>query len=70
MSKNSKQLDKNVSRNKETSQFQKDRVSVPSIPLVSAFEGRTEKEPKKLDTRSNVVSAKDLLTDCWQKYPS
>ena len=38
-------------------------MSVQSVPLVSP----DEKEPNKLDIRSNVISDKDLLKDCKEK---
>lgn len=33
------------------------------IPLLSSFDGRAEKEPRKLDTCSNVTSEMDLCRD-------
>ena len=39
-----------------------DRVSIPSTPPISTIEGRTEMEPNKLDTHSNIVLDEGLLT--------
>lgn len=37
------------------------------VPTLSSLEGSPEKEPRKLDTRSNVASEMDLCRHCNTK---